>query len=279
MSRVLKAGHFELRQPVIINPAQIMAPEENAPAAASPLPIENEEASGQPDSADINKYEDLAKIKTEADAILHETEQMVKELLETARQEAEKIISTANEKADNIITEGKNRQQQIEDEAFQKGWQKGLAEGNEEALKNHAGLLAEAREKLADAVKEREKIIRRAEDEIAQLAVAVARKIIFREMFADPSIVGDIVQEAIHKVTDREEITVRVHPADLDFVLGRQEEYTRNIKGIRKLKILADNAISPGGCVIETPNGTVDARIESQLTEIEQSLLEVSSNG
>lgn len=279
MSRVLKAGQFELQEPVIISPAQTVTPAEDFPAEDSNTPEEVTEVSGEPETDDINKYEDLEKIKSEADAILLETEQMVKELLETARHEAEKIIINANEKSDNIIIEGKTRLKQIEEEAFQKGWQQGLAEGGEEARENHAGLLDEAREKLADAVKEREKIILRAEDEIAQLAVAVARKIIFREMLADPSIVGDIVQEAIRKVTDREEITVRVHPADLDFVLGRQDDYTRNIKGIRKLKILADNTMSPGGCVIETPNGTVDARIESQLSEIEQSLLEVSNNG
>lgn len=276
MSRVLKAGQIKLQEPVVISSAHFIVPGEEAPEEEIASPSE---ADDQPEIIDVDKYEDLEKIKSEADAILLETEQMVKELLETARQEAEKIINSANEKADNIITEGKARLQQIEDEAYQKGWQKGFAEGAEEAQKSHAGILAEAKEKLDDAVKEREKIIRKAEVEIAQLAVAVAKKIIFREMFADPSIVGDIVQEAIRKVTDREEITVKVHPADLDFVLSRQDDFAKNIKGIRKLKILADNAVSPGGCVIETPSGTVDARIESQLSEIEQSLLEVSSNG
>lgn len=276
MSRVLKAGQFQLQEPVVISSAQTMTPQETVQGKAPFPPVEGGQ---QPETADINSTEDLAKIKTEADAVLRETEQMVKELMETARQEAEKIINNANEKADNIIKEGKARLQQIEDDAFQKGWQKGYEEGNEEAQQNHAGLLAEAREKLADAVMEREKILRKAEDEIAQLAVAVARKIIFREMFADPSIVGEIVEEAIRKVSDREEITVKVHPADLDFVLSRQDDLSRNIKGIRKLKILADNSISPGGCVIETPGGTVDARIESQLAEIEQSLMDVSGNG
>lgn len=275
MSRVLKAGQFELQAPVVISPAQVKKPEKtgeeitNYPSGAGE----------QPETGDVNNYGELAKIRTEADAILRETEQMVKELLETARGEAEKIINNANEKADNIVNEGKSRLQQIEEEAFQKGWQKGFAEGAEEAKKEHAELLSEARKTLEEAALEREKIIRGAEDEIAQLAVAVARKIIFREMFADPSIVGDVVQEAIRKVTDREEITVKVHPADLDFVLSLQDELTRTIKGIRKLKILADNSVTPGGCVIESPNGTVDARIESQLAEIEQSLLEVSSNG
>ncbi len=275
MSKVLKAGQFSLQAPVVIMPAQVMAPEEN---------VQEEELSPAQAGEDseiviIKEYEELARIKAEADAILQETEQMVKELLGTARQEAEKIISNANEKADMTVKEGKLRLKQIEDEAFQKGLQEGFTKGSEEAQKSHSDLLAEADQTLVEARQEREKIIRQAEDEIAQLAVAVARKIIFREMFADPSIVGDIVQEAIRKVTDREEITVKVHSADLDFVLSRQEDLTKTIKGIRKLKILADNSISPGGCVIETPNGTVDARIESQLAEIEQSILEVSVNG
>lgn len=276
MSRVLKAGQFELQPPVVISPAQIKVPDEAVPVDTA---ASGEETGEESPTEDVVSQAELLKIRNEADAILRETELMVKELLETARQEAEKIISSANEKADNLVTESKTRLQQIEDDAYQAGWQQGFTEGGEQARQEHTGLLTEARKTLEDAADERDKIIRGAEDEIAQLAVAVARKIIFREMSSDQSIIGDIVTEAIKKVTDREEITVKVNPADLDQVLGRQDELTGTVKGIRKLKIMADNAVSQGGCFIETSNGTVDARLESQLAEIQQSLLEVSGNG
>jgi flagellar assembly protein FliH len=222
--------------------------------------------------------QDITHVRNQADEILCETEQMVKELIETARQESEKIIKSANEEARRIITEGQDKLKQVEEEAYRKGNKAGFEEGTRNAEKENQNKMAEAVKHVERAHEERLKIVAGSEDEIVQLAVAVARKIIDRELLSSPEIIVNIVKRAIGKATDREELTVRVNPDSIDGVISAQDKIVNSAKGIRKLKFLADPNVSQGGCVIESLNGTVDARVERQLSEIEQALTEVGPN-
>jgi len=222
--------------------------------------------------------QDIERVRDQAGEILRETEEMVKDLLATAREEAEKIIKSANEEARRIVSGGQEKLKQIEEDAFKKGWQTGYDEGIRVAETEYDNKLQEAVTLVDKAHQERKKIIAGSEDEIVQLAVAVARKIIQRELSSDPEIIVGIVKRAIQKATDREELTIRVNPDNLDSTLNSRDDITQSVKGVRKLKVLADPGVAPGGCVVESPNGTVDARVERQLSEIEQALMEVGPN-
>lgn len=229
-------------------------------------------------SIDPADFRDVETVKAQTNEILRETEQMVKELLETARREAEKIIRNANVGAEEVISEGRVRLKDIEEEAYQRGWQAGSHDGRKHVEEEYQDRLQEAQNLLDKAAEERQSIIAGSEDEIVQLAVTVARKIISHELAVNPDTIVDIVKRAIDKTSDREELTVRVNPENLESTISAQEDISQSSKGIRKLKILADSTVAPGGCVVETQNGTVDARVERQLSEIEQALMEVGPN-
>ncbi len=231
-----------------------------------------------PVSAKTENDDSVVQVKEQAGQILLETEQMVKELIQTARQEAEKIIGNANEEAFKIIADSEEKLKQAEEEGFRQGWQSGYEEGGKTAEDEYSHKLLEAQQVVEEAHQERMQIIAGAEDEVVQLAMAVSRKIIERELVTRPEIIVEMVKRAIQKVTDREELTVRVNPDNLDSTINAQEEIAQSAKGVRKLKVLADPAIASGGCVVESSNGTVDARVERQLNEIEQALMEVSPN-
>ncbi len=207
-----------------------------------------------------------------------ETEEMVKDLFQTARQEAGKLITKAHEEAGQIVSAGREKLKRVEEEAFRQGWQSGYEEGRKTAEDEYRSKLQEAEDLVARAHREQQRIIAATEDEVVKLAVAVSRKIIDRELATSPEIIVEMVKRAIQKVTDREEITVRVNPENLDSTINAQEEIAQSAKGVRKLRVLSDPAIAPGGCVVESSNGTVDARVERQLEEIEQALRDVSPN-
>ncbi len=269
MSKLIKSSSIKIHSPMIIHNDRVIPP------------ANTEQPPGYPDETDMSpghSAHDLGQVRDQASEILRETEQMVKELIQTARQEAEKIIKNARDEAHRIVTEGRESLKQIEEEAFRQGWQDGYEEGKREAEDEYDAKLKEAAGLVEKAHEERRRIVAGSEDEVVQLAVAVARKIIGREMAANPDIIVDIVKRAIQKTTDREELTVRVNPDNLESALNAQDEITRSVKGIRKMKFLADPTVAPGGCVVETSNGTVDARVERQLSEIEQALTEVSPN-
>ncbi|WP_418790247.1 FliH/SctL family protein [Phosphitispora sp. TUW77] len=258
MSRVIKGLSVKLQSPLIVQHT-------NDTGSETPPPD---------DSGGLISEQDVGQLKDQAAQILTETEQMVKELLETARLEAEKIIRNAREEALAIIEEGRENLRKIEEEAYSKGWQ----EGDEAARKKYEEKLKSADDILEKAHEKKWQVVAGSEEDIVRLAVAVARKVINREIETSPEIVIDMVKLAIRKATDREELTVRVNPDNLDVTINAKDNISQEMKGIRKLKVLADPDIARGGCVVESNNGTVDARIERQMNEIEQALMEVNPN-
>jgi len=281
LSKVIKALSVKLDSPLVIDQKETADGSDGIEFVSS-----SDLEAGFPQAERLDIYrnsdtvsrQDVIKVKEQASEILRETEEMVKELIQTAGQEAEKIIASANEEARRIIAEGQNKLKQIEEAAHHLGWQAGYEESRKMAAEEHAAKLREARELIDKANAERQAIIAGSEDEIVRLAVAVARKIISHELTTSPAIIVEIVKKAIQKATDREELTVRVNPENLDSTINSRDEITRTAKGIRKLKIQADPAVASGGCVVESPNGTVDARVERQFKEIEQALMEVGPN-
>ncbi|MHB9093033.1 MAG: FliH/SctL family protein [Eubacteriales bacterium] len=291
MSKVIKSLSVKMESPVIIEHEDITVSvgtetvydnqdeegdESNNSEQKTGTGHNFEHDTGQIDEQDL--VPNIEKIKEQAGEILRETEQMVKELIETARLESEKIIKSANEEATRTVSEGREKIKKIEDEAQQQGWQDGYEHGLRSAEQEYFNKIEEAQNLVEKAHKERQEVIVGSEDEIVQLAIAVARKVIGHELAANPDTIVDIVKRAIQKVTDREELTIRVNPDNLDCAINSQDEITQSVKGVRKLKILSDPTVSLGGCVVESPNGTVDARMERQLSEIEQALMEVGPN-
>lgn len=277
MSKVIKSFAVKLESPMMIENEELLD-------AAGKTSGVNDTGNSYSRSLDGEQGEecdsvpDITYVRQQAGDILRETEEMVKELIETARQEAEKIIRHANEEAARIIAEGQVKAKSIEEDAQNHGWQDGYQRGIRIAGEEYNSKLEEAKSLVEKAYQDRQEIIAGSEDEIVQLAMAVARKVVGHELAATPDIIVGIVKRAIQKATDREELTVRVNPENLDSAFSAQEEISHSIKGVRKLKFLADPAVAPGGCVVESPNGTVDARIERQLSELEQALMEVGPN-
>jgi len=271
LSRVIKCKQLIVSLPRLIEPSEVELPD---------FRTEND-GEGVLDEAGDNEREnlDLTETRQQAQAILQETEEMIKDLLAKAREQAETMIAEAKTRAQEELVLAEERRQAIEEAARQEGFQKGYQEGKQQgSIEAHAEvdrLKQEARQELEDALAEKERIIQSAEGEILELALEVARKVIHHELDTNPGVIGRIVQEALGKAADREEITVKVNPDDMDFVLAIQGDLAAGLGGLKKLKVVSDPHITRGGCVLETPCGNVDARIERQLAEIEEALKEV----
>jgi flagellar assembly protein FliH len=81
-----------------------------------------------------------------------------------------------------------------------------------------------------------------------------------------------IVTEAINKVSDRENVIIKVSRDDVEHVKKYKDRISGIVDGVKNLSIVEDSQVEPGGCVIETNLGFVDARVSTKLSLIEQSL-------
>ncbi len=127
-------------------------------------------------------------------------------------------------------------------------------------------------EKLAQSIQEvnglRAKLRHEAEGDLVKLALAIAKKILHRELSADPDSISGLIRVAVEKIRVQEILRVRIHPQHHPVV---QQIMARLSTGA-PIEIFADPKMQLGGVVVETTRGEFDASVDLQLREIERGL-------
>jgi flagellar assembly protein FliH len=212
---------------------------------------------------------------------IHETgeivlEQKPVEVIEKPKEEeilypsGEFGVPEAESEAALIIKKARRESSQMFEQAKKEGHEAGKREAD---LK-----VKEALQTLNQAVAERKKIIKDAESEILRLALKVAEQIIRSEVSLHRDVSLNIVTEAINRVSDREQVIVRVNREDAEYIKRQKDRLAGILDGVKSFSVIEDSQIEPGGCIIETNLGYVDARISTKLKSIEEALEKVKSS-
>jgi flagellar assembly protein FliH len=88
-------------------------------------------------------------------------------------------------------------------------------------------------------------------------------------------VISNVVQ-ALRKVKGRGTIIIRVNLVDVKLTTEHTKKFIQLLEGAQSVQVVEDSSVDPGGCIIETDFGEVDARISSQLAELESKILEMS---
>ncbi|MBI4714372.1 MAG: hypothetical protein HY760_00215 [Nitrospirae bacterium] len=161
-------------------------------------------------------------------------------------------------------------------EAHRKGFQEGVEAGAaqvRQSLEAEWNALSAA---AAGLTQVRERILQQAEEEILALALHAARKILRAELEQNPEGVVGIVREAVRKAVDREVLKISVNARDFEILNHRKPDLLHGMDGVKKIVFEVDESIEPGGCLIETRFGDVDARIDRQIEVIDHAVRKIS---
>ncbi len=187
-------------------------------------------------------------------------------LLGPVQEKADRMLANAQHQAQEIIERAKDEIDRLrEDARFQ-----GNEEGKRQAIEQASSQFADSMDVMNQAIVARRKIIRDAEGEILRLSLKVAEQIIRSEVSLHRDVCLNIVSEAIGRVTDREQIIIKVNREDAEYIKKYKDRIGGIVDGVKSLSILEDSQVEPGGCVIETNLGYVDARISTKIKAIEE---------
>ena len=157
------------------------------------------------------------------------------------------------------------------DELRKQAFQAGYAEGEAAAEQRAAARWQEAIDgfgrTVGDLATIKQRLRTEAEREVVNLALAVARRVIHRELTVDPTTILAIVRTCLDELRGAEVHRLRVSGADLDAVIEYFERHPA-----KNLEVVPDEAVGRGGAIFETTRGRMDARIETQMQEIERGL-------
>lgn len=166
----------------------------------------------------------------------------------------------------------------VREEAFAEGFAAGEKSGNEGGFDKAVADLKpriELLENIMQAMQEeREAFYHENELSIVKLAMDIAKKITHRELKHSPEILFYVVREALSRVSENSQITLRVNPEDLKLLENPGELLSESLKLFKNVQFEGSSEVQRGGCIIESETGIVDAQIDMQLDRIEQTLVE-----
>jgi flagellar assembly protein FliH len=168
---------------------------------------------------------------------------------------------------------------QLNAQAYRKGFADGLEKGMIDAEnawhrmgeKKIEPLLLNLQEVLLQLNHIRKETYQEIEKEVVELALAIARQVICREITFNRDIVVCVAREALAKVEDPGRIKIKMSPSDLKFIKETRSQLSDLIQNVDNVTFEAEENIQSGGCIIETDLGEIDARIERQLQAVEES--------
>jgi len=281
---------------VFIEPPKIVAEE----------PVEEvqavEEAAGEysgPTADDLRKEAELfrrtweeekqkliAQAQEEADHIRKEAERVAFGEVKRKNSEAQKIRQEAQDQAQTILAEArqkaaelegdiKQRVTQTEREAYEKGYAEGSGRGYEEGRAEVQRLVESLHGIITRAIEKRNEIIEEAETQIINLVLLIVKKVIKVISENQKNVVINNVVQALRKLKSRGDVVIRVNLADLELTSEHVKDFMKMVENVKSITVLEDSSVDRGGCIIETDFGQIDARISSQLHEIEERILEL----
>ena len=156
--------------------------------------------------------------------------------------------------------------EQTELEAYQRGFLEGKAVGQEQASAEAQPVMDRLSRALAELSALRTRVRTEGEKDLLKLSIAVARRVLHRELTLDPESIEGLIKVALAKLESRELCRVRVHPDQAEAIRGLLERFSNS----HKIELTPDASLQCGDVLFETEHGTLDASIESQLDEIER---------
>lgn len=178
----------------------------------------------------------------------------------------------ASQVEDDVETKVLERLKEVQETAYQEAYQLGLDEGKHEAYQKSSAEIKARLEQLDQLLLSishlKNELVSHNEAHLVQLSFHMANRLAHREVQTDPQIVKDVIRHAVEKAQVEEEVVVQVSPSQIEFLETLKAETGREFEFMKKVKLEPVENITPGGCVIITNYGEIDARFEERVKKL-----------
>jgi flagellar assembly protein FliH len=182
--------------------------------------------------------------------------------LAAAQQQGAELVSAARVQAD-----------QIASDARASGYETGYAEGVARAEQELQDLFRFAEGAVREIAETRTRMLEEAEQDLVELALQVAGKVLQTQLEADPHRVADVLRGALRKAYVRDHVQVVCNPEDLALIEAASADLQAHVGTLRNLELIGDRRVTRGGVLVRTPGGDVDATLQSQLERLRDAML------
>jgi flagellar biosynthesis/type III secretory pathway protein FliH len=160
-----------------------------------------------------------------------------------------------------VLAEARAEAEQIREAARNEGY----AAGRADAVASLEPALAALTQAIADVGAQRAETASELERRAVELGLALSKKIVGVTLGLDPEKVVGAVEGALRGIVERDRVTVLVNPGDLEIVREAMDALRASLGGIEHCIVEAERRVGRGGCIVRTPVGDIDARVETKL--------------
>jgi flagellar biosynthesis/type III secretory pathway protein FliH len=170
-----------------------------------------------------------------------------------------------------------SRLKDVEEKAYAEAHSLGLTEGREKGFTETKGEVQTSVENIKNIVSEltelKKKLVVKNEEHIIETIFHIAKSIALDQITANPENIKNVILKSLENAQSEEEITLRLSPADTAFLEKVRESVGNPFEKMLRLKIETSDTITPGGVVVETNYGVVDATIEQRIKKVREAIL------
>ncbi len=204
-------------------------------------------------------------------------------VIEGAREQAARIIADAEEQAMRAV---ENAGEKGRVDGFDKGYAEGIAAGRDDALEKgrlefsekHASLANMFQTAIAWIGETKEQLRLTAEKDLLDFAVLIASKLTFAAGDLHRDAACENFRRALSLVTDKTDVIVRCNAKDVETLRVFAETALDSARNGHHVRLVEDDSVSPGGCVLQSGKAEVDASLETQVAEMVSILVGKNSN-
>lgn len=175
--------------------------------------------------------------------------------------EARDLIADARAQAERILAESK--------QAFDKECQRGFEQGERRAKQAQT-------EAMIDIVSRKVDYLEGVEHDVIALVMGAVRKVV--DGFDDEAKVVAVTRNALAVLRNQKQITLRLHPDQLDYAKANMTEFLTAFPGIGFIDLVGDERLAVGSCILESIIGTVEASLDDQITALDSAFKRVLGN-
>jgi flagellar assembly protein FliH len=181
-------------------------------------------------------------------------------------REAHVAVSPASSERNGAGARADEEAEQRRQAAYQQGLQEGLAAAQREMSAQLDAINGRVARTIEELTGLRQRFRHEAEEDLVALALAIARRILNRELTIAPEALLGLVKAALEKIDGRELHSVRVRPEDAVMI----QQHFEKMGLPRRVEVIGDPGLERGAAILDSSRGALDASVETQLAEIER---------
>ena len=165
-----------------------------------------------------------------------------------------------------------DRLAEVEEKAYREGFELGQTEGGERAFVAAQEALNQRLDSLNTVMARLERVretrLVENETELLRLTFLIASKIAMRDISENAEAVLPILKQIVGEMQEIEKITVNISPGDNETIAALVERGDPRVEILARTKMVVDESVQPGGCLVKTSFGDVLATLDERVERV-----------